>query len=168
MRTVAVIAMALVASASDLQAQEGTILLREAYTFPVSAGRDAHVYLAIDNFSTLPLAIMRTSTAEASAVSSIGLGAQVDAGEHVPSAFFIAAGRGIRMAPSGPHLLLVSVARDLRIGDQVALTLHALGDLDIPVRVTVRPPPGTVGVAWQGAPARSRDAAPPRLTPGAS
>jgi len=160
MRTVMVIAVALVVSSSAGSAQQGTILLREAYTYPVAAGSTAHVYLAIDNFSTLPLAIMRTSTTDASGVSSVGLGAEVDAGEQVPSAFFVAAGGGIRMAPSGPHLLLVSVARELRIGDRVSLTLHALGDLEIPVRVLVRPLPGTVGVAWHGTPleASSRSA----------
>ena len=52
------------------------------------------------------------------------------------------------MAPSGPHLLLLDVGREFKVGDRISLTLHALGDFEIPVRVTVRPPPGTVGVAF--------------------
>ena len=158
MRTVSVIAVALVMSSSVGSAQQGAILLREAYTYPVAAGSNAHVFLAIDNFSTLPLAILRTSTSDALAVSSIGLGAEGSAGEQVASAFFVAAGRSIRMAPSGPHLLLLDVGRELKVGDRISLTLHALGDVEIPVRVTVRPPPGTVGVSRRAS--RSRLVAP--------
>ncbi|MBK8057979.1 MAG: hypothetical protein IPK33_08885 [Gemmatimonadetes bacterium] len=149
MRTVSVIAVALVMSSSVGSAQQGAILLREAYTYPVAAGSNAHVFLAIDNFSTLPLAILRTSTSDALAVSSIGLGAEGSAGEQVASAFFVAAGRSIRMAPEWPPpSLLLDVGREFKVGDRISLTLHALGDFEIPVRVTVRPPPGTVGVAF--------------------
>jgi len=62
------------------------------------------------------------------------------------------------MAPSGPHLLLLDVGRELKVGDRISLTLHALGDVEIPVRVTVRPPPGTVGVSRRAS--RSRLVAP--------
>ena len=149
MRILWVVAVALVSASTPLQGQDGKggfVVLREAYAFPATAGGDAHVYLAIDNFSTMPLAIMRTSTSEAQSVGSIGLGATVSTGEQEASAFFVAAGARLQMEPGRPHLLLIGLTHDLRVGDKVALTLHGLGDMNIPVRVTVRSPPGMVGV----------------------
>jgi hypothetical protein len=133
MRTVLVIAVALVTSSSVGSAQQGAILLREAYTYPVAAGSNAHVFLAIDNFSTLPLAILRTSTSDALAVSSIGAEGSA-ANRPAPSLPQTQHPYG----PSSPHLLLHRCRRSSG-GRPHPLTLHARGFRDPGAH---RAPPG--------------------------
>lgn len=131
-----ILAMFLLLSACGTASENG-MEAHEAWTRPAPQGANTDVYFAFHNHSSKADELIGASTDVAEAVKiKESTANQV---ESVPVKAFA----DMEFGPEGPHLVLVNLKRDLKLGDQFQITLHFKNSKDIKIRVSVRgtPPP---------------------------
>jgi copper(I)-binding protein len=109
----------------------------EAWTRPAAQGQNGEVDFAFHNHSSKADELTGASTDVAAAVEIQGSTANRLAS--VPLKAFA----DIDFGPDGPHLVLVNLNKDLKLGNQFQIVLHFKDSKDIKIRVSVRetPPP---------------------------
>ena len=119
------------------------VAVSDAWARPAEAGRVTAVYLRLDNRGGAPDRLLGASTEAARAVElhesvadAQGVVRMRPAAEGLP----IPAGATATLEPGGYHLMVVGLARDLRPGDRLPLTLRLERSGERAVQAEVRPP----------------------------
>ncbi len=129
--------MSLLLSACSGNGAGNGLETHSAWTRPAAQGANGDVYFTFHNHSSTANELTGASTDVAEAVEiQEGTGNRV---ESVPVKAFA----DMEFGPNGPHLTLVNLKEDLKLGDQFEINLHFKNSKDIKVRVSVRdtPPP---------------------------
>lgn len=114
------------------------IEVREAWTRPAAQGENGAVYFAIHNQGLQDDALTGVTSDVAEAVemhesTMSGDVMQMQKLDSVP----LERSAEIKFAPGGLHIMLVSLKRDLHLGDEIEITLHFTNFEDISVIVPV-------------------------------
>jgi len=118
-----IIALLMLAAASQAHAQAPSIKLSSAWMRPALAGDNARAY--VDIASDTALTLTQATTPVANAVEIVVAGASGNAAdETVVASMPVAAGTALRLAFRGNHLRFVGVHRNLVNGETIPVTLH--------------------------------------------
>ncbi len=134
-----VLGMSLLLSACSNNSGAGNGLeAHSAWTHPAAQGANGDVYFTFHNHSSNADELVGASTNIAESVKIIE-GSTANQVQSVPVKAFADMEFGV----NGPHLTLVNLNKDLKLGDQFQVILHFKNSKDIKIRVSVRdtPPP---------------------------
>ncbi len=141
MKRIWIFGLAIVLLLSACGAERG-IEVHEVWMRPVAQGENGAVYFVIHNHSSTTDEIVGV-TAEIARAAEIhesrmnGDVMEMHRLESVP----LEASAEVEFAPGGLHIMLVDVREDLRLGDEIEITLHFDSFEDISVLVPVQDAP---------------------------
>lgn len=128
------------ASQSKAAGQSGPLQVSQAWaretppTAEVGAG-----YFVIHNNSDQPVHLLGASSERAASIEIHNMTTQdgMMRMRHIDQVE-IAPGQSAALAPGGDHLMLMGLSQPLVAGEELAITLHFAGDIDMPVTLKVR------------------------------
>jgi copper(I)-binding protein len=109
----------------------------EAWSRPAAQGANTDVYFAFHNHSSKVDELTGASADVAEAVEI------KESTANPVESVAVKAFADMEFGPEGPHLVLVNLDKELKLGDQFQIALHFKNSKDIRIRVSVRdtPPP---------------------------
>jgi len=140
-----VLAMALLGSAcgAESAAEEG-IKVNQAWMRPTAQGANGAVYFVIHNDSSTADELVGVSTdvAQAAEMHESKMTGDVMEMNQLESVS-LSAEEAVTFAPGGLHIMLINVKKELKIGDEIDVTLHfsnaEVMKITVPVRDTPAP-----------------------------
>lgn len=141
MKRVLIFAFAMLLLLSACSAEQG-IEVQGAWARPTAQGENGAIYFVIQNNTRETDELTGVSSDVAEAVEmheskTEGDVMQMHPVETVP----LQAGAKTTFKPGGLHIMLIGVKQDLKIGDEIEITLHFKNSGDIKIPVLVREPP---------------------------
>ena len=140
---IVVLTIGLLSSACGAESQTGKgIEVSQAWMRPAAQGANGAVYFVIQNNSatTDELVGVSAEVAQAAEIHESKMSGDVMEMNQLQS-IPLGANEDVTFAPGGLHIMLVGVNKDLKIGDEVDITLHFSNAGDIKVSVPVRDTP---------------------------
>ena len=123
-----------------------SILVEDAWSRPAPAGANGAVYLTLVNRSAEAdrLLAARSPDAKATELHEVVMEGDRMRMKLVEGGLEVPAGGTIGLAPSGHHLMVIGLARDLAVGDQLELVLELerAGELAVGVPIVMNPKTG--------------------------
>ncbi|MGC8855601.1 MAG: copper chaperone PCu(A)C [Anaerolineae bacterium] len=120
------------------------IEVHEPWTRSAAQGENSAVYFVLHNHSSAADELL-SAECDCASATEIHQSMEDNSGmmqmlplESVP----LAAHSEVKFEPGGLHIMLVSVRQDLKVGDQITLTLHFKNHPDLKVTVSVQEGPG--------------------------
>ncbi|HET9910547.1 MAG TPA: copper chaperone PCu(A)C [Anaerolineales bacterium] len=141
MKRVLIFAFAMLLLLSACSAEQG-IEVQGAWARPTAQGENGAIYFVIQNNTRETDELTGVSSDVAEAVEmheskTEGDVMQMHPLETVP----LQAGAKTTFKPGGLHIMLIGVKQDLKIGEEIEITLHFKNAGDIKIPVLVREPP---------------------------
>ena len=125
---------------------QASILVEDAWSRPAPGGANGAVYLTLVNRSAEAdrLLAARSPDAKATELHEVVMEGDRMRMKLVEGGLEVPAGGTIGLAPSGHHLMVIGLARDLAVGDQLELVLELerAGELAVGVPIVMNPKTG--------------------------
>jgi periplasmic copper chaperone A len=122
-------------------AEEG-IEVREAWARPAAQGENGAVYFVIRSSEPDEITGISSEVAEAAEMHESMMNGDVME-MHQLQFVPLGAGEQVTFEPGGMHIMLVSLKQDVKVGDEIEITLHFKNYQDIQVSVPVRDTPAS-------------------------
>jgi len=138
-----VLTIALLSSACSAEsATQGGMKVNQAWMRPAAQGANGAVYFVIHNDSSAADELVGVSAEVAQAAEMheskmTGDVMEMNQLETVP----LGADEEVAFAPGGLHIMLINLTKELKIGDEIAVTLHFSNAEDMKISVPVRDTP---------------------------
>ena len=115
----------LTVTACSTSAADSNMTVKDAWARPAAAGADTAVYFTIINGKTVPDVLVGVSTdaAQSASLHQTTTDASGMTGMEMIPQVTIPAGGTVQFAPGGYHVMLVGLKQELKVGDQVKVTL---------------------------------------------
>lgn len=137
MKQILILILAMTLSLSACGGTEQGIEVREAWMRPAAQGENGAVYFVIHNRGPQDtLTGVSSDIAEAVEMHESTMSGDVMQMHRLDSVP-LAASSEIKFEPGGLHVMLIDLKKDLKIGDEVEITLHFTNFEDIDVTVPV-------------------------------
>ena len=136
---VCVLAIALLLGGCGTPGEEG-VEVREAWARPAAQGGNGAVYFVIRSPEADEIVGASSDIAEAVEIHRSAMSGDVMEMHHLPSIPLVA-GEEVTFEPGGLHIMLVNLKQDLKIGDEIEVTLHFKNSKDIQLQVPVQDTP---------------------------
>jgi len=114
--------------------------VRDAWMRPVAQGGIGAVYFVLRSLGEDELTRVASDVAEAAEMHESKMNGDVME-MHQLESVLLGAGQQVRFAPGGLHIMLVGLKQDLKIGDEIEVTLHFKHSQEIKVTVPVTDSP---------------------------
>lgn len=141
MKQVLIFAFAVLLLLSACSAEQG-IAVQGAWARPTAQGENGAIYFVIQNNTRETDELTGVSSDVAEAVEMHESKMEGDVMQmHPVETVPLQAGAKTTFKPGGLHIMLIGVKQDLKIGEEIEITLHFKNSGDIKIPVLVREPP---------------------------
>jgi hypothetical protein len=138
-----ILAIALLVGGCAAPSGEG-LDVRDAWTRPAAQGGNGAVYFVIENHSSETQEMIGVEADIAEAVEMHQSQMSGDVMEmHQMESVSVEPGAKLNFEPGGLHVMLIGLKKELRLGEEIELTLHFANDREIQVIVPVQDTPAS-------------------------
>jgi copper(I)-binding protein len=138
------------ASVAGAQAPELTVKNAWART-PLAPQNNTAVYMVLENASSMPRSVVSVSTQDAERAELHEVRMEGGMMTMMPTKEIAVPAKGsVELKPGGFHVMLFTLKKPLKPGDQVNIVLKLSGGASVPVTATVRAPDASPNAAPSG------------------